>query len=71
MFVVLKAFAWRTNLTETHRFVQFVLLPDFLRFKDRMHCFSMHVVMNKCFILNHEKRFSADPSCCFREKRTL
>jgi len=25
--------------------------------------------MNKCFLLNPEKRFGADPSCRFREKR--
>jgi len=35
-----------------------------------MHCFSMQVAMNKCFLLNPEKKFGADPSCSFREKRT-
>jgi len=25
--------------------------------------------MNKCFLLNSEKKFDADPSCRFREKR--
>jgi len=35
-------------------------------FKDRVHCFSMQVVMNKCFLLFPENKFSVDPSC-FRE----
>jgi len=39
--------------------------------KDRVHCFSMQVLM-KCFLLNPEKKFfGADPSCRFWEKRTL
>jgi len=25
--------------------------------KDRVHCFSMQVVKNKCFLLNPEKNF--------------
>jgi len=25
--------------------------------------------MNKCFLLNPEKKFRADPTCRFREKR--
>jgi len=29
----------------------------------------MQMVMNKCFILNPEKKIGADPSCRFREKR--
>jgi len=29
----------------------------------------MQVVMNKCFLLNPEKEFGADPFCRFREKR--
>jgi len=40
-------------------------------FKDQVHCFSMQVVMNKCFLLYPEKKFSADPSCRFRKKRTF
>jgi len=28
----------------------------------------MQVVINKCFLLNPEKKFGADLSCCFREK---
>jgi len=40
-------------------------------FKGRVHCFSMQVVISKCFLLNAEKKFGADPSCRFREKRTL
>jgi len=39
--------------------------------KVRVHCFSMQVEMNKCFLLNPEKNFGADPSCRFREKRTF
>jgi len=27
--------------------------------------------MNKCFLLNPEKKFGADLSCRFREKRTF
>jgi len=40
-------------------------------FKARLHCFLMQVVMNKCFLLNPEKKFSADPSCCLRENAPL
>jgi len=32
-----------------------------------IQCFSMQVVMNKCFLQNPEKIFGADPSCCFQE----
>jgi len=31
----------------------------------------MQVVLKKCFLLNPEKKISADPSCRFREKHTL
>jgi len=31
------------------------ILCIFSEFKGRVHCFSMQVVMNKCFILNPEK----------------
>jgi len=41
------------------------------RLKARVHCFSMQVVMNKCFLLNPEKKFGANSSCRFREKRTF
>jgi len=43
-------------------------LPFFNHFKGRVHCFSMQVVINKCFLLNPEKKFCEFPSCCFREK---
>jgi len=36
--------------------------------KGLVHCFSMQVVMNKCFLLNPEKKFGADPSCGFQER---
>jgi len=39
--------------------------------QDGVHCFSMQVVMNKCFLLKSEKNFGFDPSCRFREKRTF
>jgi len=39
--------------------------------KGRVHCFSTQIVMNKCYLLNPEKKFGADPSCHFRKKRTL
>jgi len=32
-------------------------------FKGRVDCFSMQVVINKCFLLNPEKKFGADLSC--------
>jgi len=28
----------------------------------------MQIVMNKCFLLNPEKKFGTNPSCRFREK---
>jgi len=40
-----------------------------IMFKGRVYCFSMQVVMNKCFLLNPEKKIGADSSCRFREKR--
>jgi len=43
-------------------------LAVFLLIKSRVHCFSMQVVKNKCFLLN-PKNIGADPSCRFREKR--
>jgi len=33
--------------------------------KGQVHCFSMQVVINKCFLLNPEKKFGADPCCVF------
>jgi len=35
--------------------------------KGRVQCFSMQVVINKCF-LNPEQKIGADPFCCFRKK---
>jgi len=32
-------------------------LMTFSRFIDRVHCFSMQVVMNKCLLLNLEKNW--------------
>jgi len=37
--------------------------------KVRVHCFSMQVVMNECFLLNSQTKFGVDSSCRFREKR--
>jgi len=45
------------------------LFDTFSYLKGRVHCFSMQVVMSKCFI-NPEK-IGADQSCRFREKRTF
>jgi len=39
-------------------------------FKGRVQCFSMQVLMNKCFLQTPEKQFGTDPSFRFREKRT-
>jgi len=36
--------------------------------KGRVHCFSMQVLMNKCFLLNPEEKFRADPSLMFSRK---
>jgi len=36
-------------------------------FKGRVHCFSMQIVINKCFLLNPEKKFGADPPAVFVE----
>jgi len=46
------------------------LVLEYLKsgFKGRVHCFSIRVVKNKCFLLNPEKNFGVDPSCRFREK---
>jgi len=50
-------------------FAQKVRLKDlkfeFCQFKGWVYCFSMQVVMNKCFLLNPEKNFDADPSYRF------
>jgi len=37
--------------------------------KGRVHCFSMQVGVDKCFLLNPEKNFGVDPFCRFWEKR--
>jgi len=34
------------------------LLINKLQLKDRVHCFSMQVVINKCFLLNPEKNLA-------------
>jgi len=47
-------------LTSTHHF---------WLFKDRVHCFSTQVIINKCFLLNPEKKIDTDSTCRFREKR--
>jgi len=49
----------------------FILFYAVFTLKDRVHCFSMQVIMNKCFLLNPEKKFGANPSCRFRDKRTF
>jgi len=36
--------------------------------KGRVHCFSMQIVMNKCFLLNSEKKLGADSSLSFSKK---
>jgi len=38
-------------------------------FKGRVHCFSMQVVMNKCFLLNPEKRTLAQIRLVVFEKK--
>jgi len=45
------------------------MLKRFHYLKAECICFSMQVVINKCFLLNPEKTFGADPYCRFREKR--
>jgi len=47
------------------------MLEKNFRFKGQVHCFSMQVVMKKCFLLNPEKKFGADSACRFRENRTF
>jgi len=42
-------------------------LPNKQRVKARVHCFSTWVVMIKCFLLNPEKNFRADPCCVFKK----
>jgi len=41
------------------------------KLKAECTAFSIQVVMNKCFLLNPEKKIGADPSYRFREKRTF
>jgi len=36
---------------------------DLFNIKGPIQCFSMQVIMNKCFLLNPDKKFGADPSC--------
>jgi len=58
---------WKRHLKRYKRFFRpdSPLAPNI---KGRAPCFSMQVVMNKCFLLNPEKKIGTDPSCCFREK---
>jgi len=39
------------------RFLIQIVLSYVTLLKDRVHCFSMQVVMNKCFLLNPKKNF--------------
>jgi len=48
----------------------YVQINKSINLKGRVHCFSMQVGINKCFLLNPEKKFGADPSCRFRKKKT-
>jgi len=41
----------------------------FSSLKGQVQCFSMQIVMNKCFFLNPEQKNGANPSCRFHEKR--
>jgi len=45
-----------------------ILYKSSIKLKGRVHCFSMQVIMNKCFLLNPEKQIGANLSCRFREK---
>jgi len=40
-------------------------------FKDRVHCFSMQIVMNKCFLLNSEKKLAQIRLVVFEKKAPL
>jgi len=40
-----------------------------LTFKGWVQCFSVQVVINKCFLLNLEKKIGANSSCHFWQKR--
>jgi len=44
---------WSTNLWLAYFFIK-ILYKRWL--KGRVHCFSMQIVMNKCFLLNPEKK---------------
>jgi len=46
-----------------------ISMKSSLKFKGRLHCFSMQTVMYKCFLLNPGKKFSADSAYRFWEKR--
>jgi len=39
-------------------FCTILLIKKFLDLKGRVHCFSMQVVMNKCFLINPEKNLA-------------
>jgi len=47
--------------------ISIILKNDTRYFKGRVQCFSMQVVINKCFLLNFEKIFSTDPFCRFEK----
>jgi len=39
-----------------------------MKLKGRVQCFSMQIVLNKCFVLN-PKKIGADPSCRLRTQK--
>jgi len=68
----MKGLVWKLKILKKQGVEPFAKLCEtwpVLDFKDQVHCFSMQVVTNKCFLLNREKEFGTDPSCRYREKR--
>jgi len=53
-------FIFKFKLVETKLLFKLHLLTvrNFLALKGRMYCFSMQVVMNKCFLLNAGKKLA-------------
>jgi len=59
------------NIFEDNSFFVFEKPQNpFNAFKDRVHCFSMQVVMNKCFFINPGEN-GADLTYRFRKKHAL
>jgi len=54
-------------ISKQSKFFRFAIFKTVKLLKGRMHCFSMQIGINMCYLLNPGKKFGADPYCRFRK----